>query len=164
MKRITTLLLALLALPFQSLHAGSVARPNIIFILADDLGMDGVSCTGGDVHKTPNIDKLAASGTRFETCYAAPLCGPSRCLLMTGRYATAGICFRARRTGNGQNGDGRRGVRGYGEWFQVIGLQLHLADFAGVSPRLTSEKQPPSRYSKANRGIRFRARSRSHSF
>jgi len=62
-------------------------RPNIIFILADDLGLDGVSCYGADKHKTPNIDKLSASGTRFETCYAAPLCGPSRCALMTGRYA-----------------------------------------------------------------------------
>src|SRR5712672_2973865 len=69
------------------------AKPNILFILADDLGIDGVSCYGADSHKTPNIDKLAASGTRFETCYAAPLCGPSRCLLMTGRYAfrTGGI-------------------------------------------------------------------------
>ncbi len=69
------------------------AKPNIIFILADDLGIDGVSCYGADKRKTPNIDKLAASGTRFQTCYAAPLCGPSRCLLMTGRYAfrTGGI-------------------------------------------------------------------------
>ncbi len=67
--------------------------PNIIFILADDLGLDGVSCYGSDKRKTSNIDKLAASGTRFETCYAAPLCGPSRCALMTGRYAfrTGGI-------------------------------------------------------------------------
>ena len=69
------------------------APPNIIFILADDLGIDGVSCYGADKRKTPNIDKLAASGTRFQTCYAAPLCGPSRCLLMSGRYAfsTGGI-------------------------------------------------------------------------
>ena len=93
MKRIATFLLALLALTPGISHAASASKPNIIFILADDLGLDGVSCTGGDVHKTPNIDKLAASGTRFETCYAAPLCGPSRCLLMTGRYAfrTGGI-------------------------------------------------------------------------
>jgi arylsulfatase A len=61
--------------------------PNIILILADDLGLDGVSCYGSDKHKTPAIDKLAESGMRFETCYAAPLCGPSRCVLMTGRYA-----------------------------------------------------------------------------
>ena len=67
--------------------ADAPAKPNIIFILADDLGLDGVGCYGSDNHKTPNIDRLAASGIRFETCYAAPLCGPSRCLLMTGRYA-----------------------------------------------------------------------------
>jgi arylsulfatase A len=78
---------------FSAPASGAEARPNIIFILADDLGMDGVSCYGADAHKTPNIDKLAAGGTRFETCYAAPLCGPSRCVLMTGRYAfrTGGI-------------------------------------------------------------------------
>ena len=68
-------------------------KPNIILILADDLGMDGVGCYGSDKHRTPEIDKLAASGLRFENCLAAPLCGPSRCLLMTGRYAfrTGGI-------------------------------------------------------------------------
>jgi len=86
------LLLATLCI-FSASSFAADARPNIIFILADDLGMDGVSCYGADAHKTPHIDKLAASGTRFETCYAAPLCGPSRCLLMTGRYAfrTGGI-------------------------------------------------------------------------
>ena len=85
-------LLASFALMSAAL-AASPSRPNIIFILADDLGLDGVSCYGSDVRKTPNIDKLAASGTRFETCYAAPLCGPSRCLLNSGRYAfrTGGV-------------------------------------------------------------------------
>ena len=57
------------------LAAADVQKPNILFILADDLGLDGVGCYGSDKHKTPHIDKLAASGTRFETCYAAPLCG-----------------------------------------------------------------------------------------
>ena len=71
----------------------AATQPNIILILADDLGLDGVGCYGSDKHKTPAIDRLAASGMRFETCYAAPLCGPSRCLLMSGRYAfrTGGI-------------------------------------------------------------------------
>ena len=74
-------------------NAKDHVKPNIVFILADDLGLDGVSAYGSDIRKTPNIDKLAATGVRFETCYAAPLCGPSRCLLMTGRYAfrTGGI-------------------------------------------------------------------------
>lgn len=60
--------------------------PNIIFILADDLGLDGVSCYGADQMKTPNIDALARGGTRFEYSYATPLCGPSRSQILTGRY------------------------------------------------------------------------------
>ena len=62
-------------------------KPNIIFILADDLGIGNVSCYGADNFKTPNLDALAQSGIRFEHCYASPLCGPTRALLMTGRYA-----------------------------------------------------------------------------
>lgn len=62
------------------------SRPNIIFILADDLGLGDLACTGSDKFKTPNIDELAKNGLRFEHCYATPLCGPSRCMLMTGRY------------------------------------------------------------------------------
>jgi arylsulfatase A len=65
------------------------ARPNIVFILADDLGIDGLGCYGSDRFKvlTPNLDALAKSGLKFERCYAAPVCGPSRVLIMTGRYA-----------------------------------------------------------------------------
>jgi len=62
-------------------------KPNIIFILADDLGIGDVSCYGADNRKTPNIDKLAQKGLRFTHAYTAPLCGPSRALIMTGRYA-----------------------------------------------------------------------------
>jgi arylsulfatase A len=81
--------------------AAAPSKPNIIFVLADDLGIDGVSCYGADTHKTPQIDALAASGLRFQTCYAAPLCGPSRCLLMTGRYAfrTGGLTNQSWRGG-----------------------------------------------------------------
>jgi arylsulfatase A len=102
MKRNLTLLAALLFASLAGLHATDVSaskKPNIIFILADDLGIGSVSCYGADNFKTPNIDKLAASGIRFEHCYAAPLCGPSRALLMTGRYA-----FRTGMTSN-QTGD-----------------------------------------------------------
>lgn len=102
MKRIV-LLLATLGTLCNPLGAAP-SRPNIIFILADDFGLDGLSCYGSDIHPTPQIDKLAAAGTRFETCYAAPLCGPSRCVLMTGRYAF--------RTGGLQNGSWRAGGPG----------------------------------------------------
>lgn len=63
------------------------AKPNIIFIFADDLGIGNISCYGADNFKTPNIDLLAKNGIRFNNAYTAPLCGPSRALIMTGRYA-----------------------------------------------------------------------------
>lgn len=62
-------------------------KPNIIFALADDLGVNGLSCYGADKYQTPHLDRLAAGGTRYTHAYTAPLCGPSRALIMTGRYA-----------------------------------------------------------------------------
>jgi arylsulfatase A len=69
-------------------QAKSAGRPNIVFILSDDYGLDGVGCYGSDRHKdrTPNLDALARGGIRFELCYSTPLCGPTRCQIMTGRY------------------------------------------------------------------------------
>lgn len=61
-------------------------KPNIIFILADDLGYAEVSCYGSDKYQTPNIDKLAAEGIRFTNAFANPLCGPSRAIILSGRY------------------------------------------------------------------------------
>ena len=61
-------------------------RPNIIFILADDMGYGDLSCYGNKFVKTPNIDRLAQSGTRFEQAYAGSgISSPSRCALMTGK-------------------------------------------------------------------------------
>jgi arylsulfatase A len=66
--------------------AASPTRPNIIFILADDLGIGEVSCYGADNYRTPNIDRLASSGIRFTHAYTPSLCGPSRATILTGRY------------------------------------------------------------------------------
>lgn len=61
-------------------------RPNIVFILADDLGLGDLSCYGSKCIKTPNIDKLAETGTRFSNSYAGSgISSPSRCSLMTGK-------------------------------------------------------------------------------
>jgi len=65
----------------------SAAKPNILFILADDFGLDDASCYGGDAYKTPHIDALAQAGIRFDNGYCTPLCGPTRCEFITGRYA-----------------------------------------------------------------------------
>ena len=62
-------------------------KPNIIFILGDDVGIGDIACTGADRYKTPNIDALARGGTLFKYAYAQPLCGPSRATILTGRYA-----------------------------------------------------------------------------
>ena len=82
------LLMSILAAATAARAADSPApapRPNIILILSDDVGLGDVHCSGGSF-RTPHIDSLAAGGMRFENCYSTPLCGPSRCELLTGRY------------------------------------------------------------------------------
>ncbi|MBX3254781.1 MAG: arylsulfatase [Chitinophagaceae bacterium] len=64
------------------------ARPNIIYIYADDMGIGELGCYGQQKIKTPNIDKLAGEGIRFTQHYSSfPVCAPSRCALLTGRNA-----------------------------------------------------------------------------
>jgi arylsulfatase A-like enzyme len=66
-----------------------VRRPNIVFILADDMGYADVSCYGRRDLLTPNIDRIAAQGTRFTQAYAnSPVCTASRVAIITGRYQT----------------------------------------------------------------------------
>ena len=71
-----------------SLQAQRTApRPNLLFILADDLGYGDLSCYGRPDYRTPVLDSLARQGLRFTSAYAAaPVCTPTRCALMTGRY------------------------------------------------------------------------------
>ena len=99
MKRILVLFTTLLLAPLAALHAADEPKPapmpNIIFILADDFGLPDIGCYGS-AYKTPNLDALAAGGTRFEYCFAAPLCAPSRAMCMFGRYG-----FRTGVTDNG---------------------------------------------------------------
>ncbi|MEQ1854141.1 MAG: sulfatase-like hydrolase/transferase [Chthoniobacteraceae bacterium] len=67
-------------------HAADGKKPNIILIMADDLGYECVTANGGQSYRTPHLDSLAASGMRFEQCHVQPLCTPTRVQLMTGRY------------------------------------------------------------------------------
>jgi arylsulfatase A len=69
----------------RDLLAAEQAKPNIILILSDDVGLGDIGCCGG-AFKTPHIDALAQGGLRFEQCFSTPLCGPSRCQILTGRY------------------------------------------------------------------------------
>jgi arylsulfatase A-like enzyme len=90
-------------------------KPNIIFILADDLGAHDLGCFGSTFYETPNIDRLAKRGTRFTQAYAAsPLCSPTRSSILTGQYPartgiTAPVCHLPtvqleKSLGNNENG------------------------------------------------------------
>lgn len=91
--RSTTLLLILLgcvtgvlAKPKQD------KRPNVILIMADDMGYECLSCNGSLSYDTPNLDKIAETGIRFTKCISQPLCTPSRVKIMTGRYNYRNYC------------------------------------------------------------------------
>lgn len=67
--------------------ACAAPRPNVLLIVADDLGWADLGCYGADVHETPHLDRLAAQGVRFTTAYApAPVCTPTRAALLTGKH------------------------------------------------------------------------------
>ncbi len=81
---IRALTLALLTVATVTLQAAD--KPNILLIMADDVGSDAIGCYGGQSHPTPHIDALAAGGMKFHHGYAMPVCHPTRVSLMTGRY------------------------------------------------------------------------------
>ncbi|HUT90479.1 MAG TPA: sulfatase-like hydrolase/transferase, partial [Thermoguttaceae bacterium] len=63
-------------------------KPNIVYILADDMGYADAGFNGGRDIKTPNLDKLAREGSILKSFYVQPVCSPTRAVLMTGRYPT----------------------------------------------------------------------------
>ena len=85
MHRMPRLLLLAIATLWFSNSFGE-RPPNILLILADDLGIECLGCTGGETYLTPNIDALAKSGMLFDHAYSTPKCSPSRVTLLTGRY------------------------------------------------------------------------------
>jgi len=85
MLRLLTAATLLLTAP-ALISAAPRKAPNVILIMADDFGYECVGANGGTSYKTPNLDKLAATGMRFDRCYVQPLCTPTRVQLMTGQY------------------------------------------------------------------------------
>ena len=70
----------------EAKDAGMTKQPNIIILLADDMGYQDPSCFGGTAVKTPNLDRLSATGMQFNNFYAASaVCSPSRAAILTGR-------------------------------------------------------------------------------
>src|SRR3954449_4859968 len=85
MTRLAVLLAAFVALGFAS-RLTAADRPNVVFILADDLGREDCGFMGGKEIKTPNVDKLAGAGAKLDAFYVQPVCSPTRAAFLTGRY------------------------------------------------------------------------------
>ena len=84
MKSTPRMLLILLAL--CPAFAWAKEKPNVIVIMADDLGAEGLNCYGNTIYTTPHLDKMAAEGARFNNAYSTPLCTPTRVMIMSGLY------------------------------------------------------------------------------
>ena len=85
MNRICFLIILLGGLSFDA--SAQIRRPNIVFVLADDLGWAELGCYGNKFNETPNLDRLAKEGVRFTHAYAAaPVCSPYRAALLTGQH------------------------------------------------------------------------------
>ena len=85
---VTTALLMLACVPMPAVADQSARKPNVVVILADDIGYGDLSCYGATKVKTPNLDRLAAGGVRFTDGYApSAVCTPSRFAMLTGLYA-----------------------------------------------------------------------------
>lgn len=87
LQSVVSRLVSLMLLVWLGLSSAAWARPNIVFVLVDDMGYSDLGCMGGKDIKTPNIDRLASEGCKFTDFYAnAPVCTPTRAAFMTGRW------------------------------------------------------------------------------
>jgi len=80
------LIIALKFFAFIAAHAGAEEQPNIVLIMADDMGYECLRANGGTDYQTPNLDKLAGRAVRFTNGHATPICTPSRVQIMSGLY------------------------------------------------------------------------------
>ncbi|NQT25174.1 arylsulfatase [candidate division KSB1 bacterium] len=78
--------LGLASLPLLNCDLGNGKRPNILLILTDDQGWGDITSHGNEILSTPNMDRIAAEGVRFDRFYVSPVCAPTRASLLTGRY------------------------------------------------------------------------------
>lgn len=124
--KILTILLVLLALKGCNKH--STTKPNVILIMADDLGYGDIGCYGNSTISTPNLDKMAGEGMLFTNYYAnGPVCSPTRAALMTGNYqqrsGIEGVIYAALDKRKGGIGESQTTL---GEYFQKAGYKTGI--------------------------------------
>jgi arylsulfatase A len=113
-----------LSVSFLSSASGDASpeKPNILLIMADDVGREALGCYGGTSYKTPHLDALAAGGIRFDHCYSMPVCHPTRLTIMTGRYPF-------------------RNPAGWGRWPSGVETFAHVLKRAGYATAVAGKWQ-----------------------
>ena len=86
MDKLTSCLSCFVCWLFAISNAVAVDKPNVIVIMADDIGAEGLGCYGSTIYTTPHLDRMASEGIRFNNAYATPLCTPTRVMIMSGLY------------------------------------------------------------------------------
>lgn len=150
MKRIITAFVLLLA--GQVLPA-SAAQPNVLLMMADDLTATALSCYGNRLCQTPNIDRLAASGTRFTRAFCqATYCGPSRASLLSGYYphATGVFGYTSPRPAIGQRATWPQYFKNAGYYTARVGKIYHMGVPGGIEEGGDGADDPASWTEKFN--------------
>jgi len=123
MKRVLSCLLGVLGA--LVVHATAITKPNIIAIMADDLGAEGLACYGSEIYTTPHLDRMAREGVRFNNAYATPLCTPTRVMIMSGLYPPR-TGFQAL-IGKGSGVRMPASIKTFGHYFRDAGYQTAIA-------------------------------------
>jgi arylsulfatase A len=140
------LLLFALLTAMNAANAATAPKPNIIVILADDIGAGELSSYGHPEHKTPVLDRLGAAGVKFETCFTSPVCHPTRFMLMTGQYGCHnGVYNFGGKRGGPERGDPNDKIathRTFGQILKAAGYATAIAgkwQLSGVYPEVIRE-------------------------
>lgn len=133
MKRLLVGLLLLGACTLAAPTFAASAKPNVIVIMADDLGAGELGTYGNRTHRTPNLDQLARTGVKFETAYTSPVCHPTRFTLMTGQYGfrTGVLNFSGMRAGPPVKHEGADNITNHLTFGQVLKQAGYATALAG---------------------------------
>ena len=117
-----SVVLCLVPAGYGAAEKGSKKRPpNLIVLMADDLGARELGCYGHPKHRTPNLDRLARTGVQFNTCFATPICHPTRFEIMTGQYGHHnGVYHFPSRRGGPQPGSPEDNIANHLTFAQVL--------------------------------------------
>lgn len=136
MQNLAFLLVVLLTSHIHTTMAEETAnRPNVLFIISDDLTSTALSCYGNDVCKTPNIDRIAARGTRFTRAYCqGTYCGPSRASFMSGYYphATGVLGYKSPRPAIGDRATWAQHFKNAGYYSARVSKIFHMGVPGGI--------------------------------